>query len=318
MVETLKYDSLGTNVVVNPPERKIIRSYEEREKPTSQVSFAKPSQEGSTEATREEEAPVTRTERATQFRRARDIEKRAMEMKKQAEQQFDQAKGFQQLMQEAKKDPTVLAKAMGMDPSELYRLYSNKMLSLPDEPEPVKPEEEVKQRLDRYEAERVQERQRYNELQSQTVKQTYVSTKILPVITGDTERFALLNMQGKDQAANFIYDIMDSHYRTTSEELDPAEVAEEMEKQLTEEIESKVKEIRKVSKFSKHFQPEEQASSGQLGGGPGRNEVRTKSASLGTRTLSSRLENPNMSTGEPTRAAFMSREERISKILSKM
>ncbi len=316
MVETLKYEALGTNVVINPPERKIIRSYEEREKPTPQVSFAKPSQEVTSEGVKHEEteAPLTRTERASQFRRARDIEKRAMEMKKQAEQQFDQAKGFQQLMQEARKDPTVLAKAMGMEPNEFLRQYQNQMFNIKDEPEPVKPEEEIKQRLDRYEAERVQERRMNQEIQSQTVKQTYVSTKILPAL--DNEEFELIHLQGsKEEIGGFIYDIMDDHFRKTNEELDPKEVAEEMEKVLLADYESKVQGVRKAKKLSKYFVPEEQT--GQLGGGPGRNEVRTKPSPLGTRTLSSRLENPNMSTGEPTRAAFMSREERLNKILSK-
>ena len=317
MVETLKYDGLSTNVVINPPERKIIRSYAEREKPQAQVSFAKSSQENSSEEQARdttEEAPLTRTERAAQFRHARDVEKRAMQLKKQAEQQFDQARGFQQLMQEARKDPTVIAKAMGMEPNEFLRQYQNQMFNIKDEPEvTLKPEEEVKQRLDRYEAERIQERKLNQEIQSQTIKQTWVTTKILPVL--DEEEFELIHLQGsKEEIGGFIYDIMNDHYCKTGEELDPKEVAEEMERVLLADYESKVQGVRKAKKLSKYFVPEESA---QLGAGPGRNEVKAKPAQLGSRTLSSRLENPNLSTGEPTRAAFMSREERINKILSK-
>ncbi len=304
MTTTLKYDSQGSNMIVNNmPEKKVIRSYVDKELSSnkSAIDFSKSSSEEV--APEVEEAPITRTERASQFRAARDIEK---------------AKGFQQFMEQAKNDPTVIAKAMGMEPTEFLRKYQNQMFNIKDEPEavPLKPEEEVKQRLDRYEAERAQEKQTFQQMQTETIRKTYIANNILPVL--DTDEYELIHMQGsKEDAAGFIYDIMNDHYQKTGEEFNAKEVAEELEARLLADYEEKVKNVRKSKKLSKFFLPEESDSSNQLGGGPKKNEVSTKPSILGSKTLSSSMENSNLSPGGKERNSFLSREERIRRISSK-
>ena len=327
MAITVKYNEQGSNQIVNNniPEKRVIKSYDDepRQSRPKAISFDKEQAELPFKEEDIDNAPLTRTERATQFRAARDAEKRAMQLKKQAEEQFNEAKGFQELLKEAKNDPTILAKALGMDPSELLRKYQNQMFNIKDEPEaPVlKPEEELKQRMDRYDAERYEERQRNEAISIQTVRQTYIQTKIIPVLSEEGGRFELLNMNGKEECAAYIYDMMNDHYTKTGEEWNVADVAEEMEAILTKDIEDKMKEVRKVSKFSKHFQPEEEineSSKSQLGSsGLSRNEVRTKPASLGSKTLSSSMENPNLTTsGERQRNSTLSREARLKRIMS--
>lgn len=316
MVTTVKYEDQGSNVIVNnAPVRKVIRTYDAAQPKIEVQETVSPETVSNIEVS--EEAP-TRVERAAQFKHASSVERRAQQMKKDAEAQLAQAKNFQQVMEQAKKDPTVIAKALGMDPQEFYRQYQNVMLNVKEEPAPLKPEEEMKARLDKYEQERAQERQQLETMQSQTIRNNYISTKILPVITANTEKFELLNMNGKDACAGFIYDLMDSHYRQTGQELDANEVAEEMERQLTDEIETKIQAVRKVSKFSKHFQAiqeETQQTTSQaqkqLGSISKRNEIKPKTLS---NTMSSSL---GESTADRSRMSELSREDRIKRIMAK-
>lgn len=322
MTTTLRYDSQGSNIIVNNmPEKKVIRSYEDKapSENKSGISFAKsvPAEDVHVEETTTE-APITRTERATQFRAARDAEKRAQQRLKEADEKFNQAQNFQQLMEKAKTDPTVIAQAMGMDPTEFLRKYQNQMFNIKDEPvvEPLKPEEEMKQRLDRYESERAQEKQTFQQMQVETIRKTYIANNILPVL--DNEDFDLIHMQGsKEDMAGFIYDIMNDHYQKTGEEFSAQEVAEELENRLLADYEEKVKNVRKSKKLSKYFLPDEAEVAPQLGSGPEKNQISTKPAQLGTKTLSSSMENPNMSGSGTQRNSYLSREERIKRISSK-
>lgn len=194
-------------------------------------------------------------ERRAAFKHAADVERRAMAMKKQTDQQIQEVKQFQNFMEQAKTDPTAVAKAMGMDPAVFLKKYQDKILDMPTEPE-VRPEDEVKRRLDKYEQERQMELQAKYQERVIATKQNYIASKILPVITADTEKFQLLNLEGRENCAGFIYDIMDAHYQKTGEELSASDVAEAMESNLTKEIEDKMARIRKLNKFSKHFVPE--------------------------------------------------------------
>ena len=253
--------------------------------------FPKPDEvkEGSPEATTT--SPPTdaekRAARREEFRNAANAERRAMEMQKQAQAQLNQAKQFQALMEQAKKDPTAVARALGMEPTEFLRQYQNAMFNIPttvEEPK-LNPEEEIKQRLSKYEDERRREKEEFERWKSQTVRNDYISAKILPVITSDPDKFELLNQNGKEACAGFIYDMMDAHYRATGEELNPSDVAEEMENQLVKEFEEKIAQTKKVKKFSKHFRYDTDAPGqevtlpGQLGEGdeqsPAAIQVRT-------------------------------------------
>lgn len=244
------------------------------EKPAQTLDFggadgvAQPTQEpGQTASVDGQTAPAEltpeqkRQERREEFKKAANAERRALEMQKKAQAQMDQLKQFQTFMEMAKKDPTAVAKALNMDPTEFLRQYQNQMFNIPNEPEKPKlsESEELRQRLNRYEEERRKEKEEMSRLQSQAIRQDYITSKILPVITGDQDKFELLNLNGREACAGFIYDMMDAHFRSTGEELNAQDVAEEMENQLAREFEEKISQTRKLKKFAKHFREDTDA-----------------------------------------------------------
>lgn len=195
-----------------------------------------------------------REERRASFKRAADIERRAQQEMKIAKEKISQASRVDALLQEAKKDPTAVARALGLEPTEFLRQYQNAMFNIPTTvEEKLSPEQELRQKLERYEQERKIEKEQFQQLQSQTVRSNYIHSKILPVINQDIEKFELLNMNGKEKCAEFIYDMMDAHYRSTGEELSAQDVAEEMEEQLTKEFLSRIETTKTIKKFQKHF-----------------------------------------------------------------
>lgn len=340
MTITKRYEAMGSTINVKPPEVKVIRSYEPKAEvaatsvddnkvaqslatdvaPTvdQRISFEKPTQteevaEGAAPAEVVDEKAKKRQERADSFKRAAEMERKAQAAQKEAQAMMAQAKHFQELIVQAKQDPTLVAKAMGMSTEEFLRAYQNKVLSIDDAPQ-VKPEEEVKQRLAQYEQERQQEKQRMAQLESQTIRQSYISSKILPVIISDVEKFQLLNMNGKENAAGFIYDMMDAHYRKTGEELSVTEIAEEMETQLTQEIENKINEMSKVKKFSNRFVRTE--ADGHLGAGPARGEVNTSRSKTLSDSYGTSAPMPSFSSA-PLGAKKGTREERLARVMKK-
>lgn len=223
---------------------------------TTPVESAPEAQEAKVEG--QEETP-DRVQRRDAFKRAAEQERKAQATLKEAQAQMAQAKQVVDFFEQAKKDPTLIAKAMGMEQEVFLKTYQDRVFGLDTKAPEVKPEEEVKQRLDKYEQERAAERQAAAQWQAQQAKERYIADKILPEIASNVEKYELLNMDGKEKVAAYMYDMMNAHYQQTGQEFSAAEVAEEMERQLTEDAENRIAQARKVKKLSKHFREEEKA-----------------------------------------------------------
>lgn len=243
----------------------------------SEISFEKPAQtitfDVADPATETHEAPEStpeerRDQRRQQFKSAADVERRAINMQKQAEEQLKQLNQFKTFMEQAKKDPTVMARALNMDPTEFLRQYQNAMFAIPNDPKQegpkLSPEEEVKARLERYDAERKAEREQFAEMRSNSIRQDYIQNKILPVILSNPSQYEILNLNGRDTCAGFIYDMMNAHYLQTGQELNPQDVADEMENQLSKEYEEKILMTKKLNKFKDHFRDDTSAPGQEL------------------------------------------------------
>lgn len=251
------------------------KALEEKEVDPNKVSFEKPQEDSwfanmpeKAEAAKLEESDSSseaRKQRREEWKEANRTMQRAMQMEKEAKAKLAQVQRFEQVASKAKENPIEIAKALGVDPTEFLRLYQNQMFNITEEKEQPKldPEEEIKQRLSRYEEERAKEKYEMEMFKSQSIKQNYIASKILPVILADKDKYELLNSNGEAEAsAAFIYDLMDNHYRSTGEELNPEDVAEAMEEELVKELESKILSTKQVKKFSKHFR-EDTAARGQ-------------------------------------------------------
>lgn len=259
----------------------------------------------------ETEAPE-RIERRAAFKRAADIEARAQRMEKEAKEKLSRAEGFEKLKETASTDPVALAKALGMDPTEFLRRYQNQMLSIPNEV-PLKPEEEVKARLARYETERQKEKEEHEVLKAQTFRANYTAMKILPVITMDPVKFEILNENGAEASSQYIYDMIDKHYRETGEEWKATDVAEELENLLAQEVEEKIEKVKKSPRFAKHFsqpQVEPVAVSNR-----GQSLAETKSKTLSDSKFGSIAASSPSSSGN--KVPLSNRRARIDKVLKK-
>ena len=328
-----------SNVTLNnQKERKVIKTYDDvdpadvaaemGEDPNAPqgVTFEKPAQENPFEPEQETEVQQTQTiepektaadkraERRAAFKEAANIQQRAMQMQKQAEAKLAKAQRFEELSKKAQEDPIEFIKSTGQDPQEFLRRFQNSMYNIPNEAPAPKPEEEVKQRLERYEAERQAERQKAAEIQSQMVRQNYISTKILPVLNADPDKFQILNQSNLEASANFMYDMMNQHFMATGEELNAADVAEEMENQLQQELETKLQQAAKLPKLSKYFKEQQAAApSPQLGGPPPKNTVVSS-----PKTLSNAMESlPPLTNTQVSGKKTGGRNERLQKVLNK-
>lgn len=295
--------------------KRIIKAFDDT--PTQTTETAPTVNEDGTPVETAEQSPAEkRAERRAAFKRAADIEARARQMEAQAKQKLAQAQRFEEVAAKANENPIEVAKALGMDPTEFLRKYQNSMFNIPAQEEPVlKPEEEVKQRLERYENERKEEAKRNQELQSQLVRSNYISNKILPQLASNKEKFELLNHNNIELSAGFIYDMMDAHYRATGEELNPVDVAEEMENQLLKELEEKLANARKVTKLSKYFREEVQEATQAA--------VKTPPAQLGakSKTLSDSMGAVPTAPVKPIqrqRVPFADKQARIERVAQRL
>lgn len=204
-----------------------------------------------------------RAEKRAEWKSAADVQKRAMQQLKEADEKLKKAKEVEILLEQAKKDPTAVAKALNMDPGDFLKQYQNHILNMPTETQ-LKPEEQIAARLQKYEEERAKEREQFAQFQSATIKQTYIANKILPVILADKDKFEIINNDDPKLTAAMIYDVMNEHYMKHGEELNPSDVAEEIENMLAKEIEERIAHVSKLNKFSKRFVAQAEQSQ-QLG-----------------------------------------------------
>jgi hypothetical protein len=228
---------------------------------------------------------VRRAQRREAFKRASDIEKRAMAMEKAAKEKLAKTQHFEKLMQNADTDPVELAKALGKDPNDFLRKLQNSMFNIKEEPVEKKPEltaeHELQNRLDKLEKEREAEKIANAKYAQENQINSYIATKILPTVH-NLEKYPLLNSDGDPaQAAQFVYAIMNQYYQEHGEELDAESVAQHIEDGLYAQAEEKLNSIRKISKFSKYFKDEIAEPTAPLGVSSSRKAVpRTLSDSM--------------------------------------
>lgn len=187
-------------------------------------------------------------------RKAAEERKAAAEERKLLKQEADQLRSF---LEKAKNDPRMAAKAIGMDEGEFYRRYTNQMYSIEEEAkQPAN--EPLEQKVDRLEKERIErdraDRERSSKIQFENDVKNYIKTKIEPALE-DPDRYELIHKNGKDSCLGYIYDIMNSYYLETGEELNATEVADAFEKKLLLEAKDKKAILDSIKKLAPEEQP---------------------------------------------------------------
>lgn len=218
------------------------------------------------------DAPLSKEEarakRRAEFRDVAAAREKALRMQRQAEDRLKQTEQFGSLLEQAKDDPTVLAKALNMDPYEFQRKIFNKSFSIKEDPEPKKEEtfeEQMNRRLAQYEAEmnrdreeRAAEARQNMEMRAQKTKHDYIMNQIMPHISEDHE-FIIKN--DKYSCAAMIYDMMNSlfqeHCNKGGTEANFNANAKNFVDQLEEDFgahyERQFSEVKSIKKLKKYF-----------------------------------------------------------------
>lgn len=280
MAIRVTHQAVGSNITNNPLEIKKVQVYSEPSR-FEQEGREQDVRESDSEQTQEPVSPEERrSQRKEEFREAASIRERALKMQRDAEEQGKQYKQFSELMQQAKEDPTILAKALNMDPSEFQRKIFNKSFSIKDDPVPVKEEtfeEKTQRRLEQYESQLAEERERRNqelrqnnELQIQKVKRDYIQENIYPSIN-ESHEFIMRN--DKESCASLVYDLMNNAYQEHLQKggqpesftLRAEDVVNQMEEELEKRAEEELEKIRGIGKLKKYFR-EDSSYRGEDGG----------------------------------------------------
>jgi hypothetical protein len=150
------------------------------------------------------------------------------------------------------------AKALGMPAAELRDLLVGGLLTTPTEDKPLTPEQEREARDEKYRKDVEALKKEQLDFKNSVVRASYIKDKIVPAIT-DAEKFAFLHDEGLEKSAAYIYDFMNEHYQRTfretgkGEELNAADVAETMEKQLEANYRAGIERLRKIKKMKALF-----------------------------------------------------------------
>lgn len=272
----VRHQTAGSNITHNPLEIKTVRadsgSAGIRSQSVSEESAT--SYEGTDSV--ESSAPEVqvsdaerRAQRREEYKEAALIKERALKIQREAEDKIRQAQQFSSLIDQAKEDPTVLAKALGLSPEELQRKMFNKMYSIKEDPAPVKEEsfeEQTKRRLAEYESERAQEKERRaeearrsSEENFQKVKHNYINNNILPLIT---ENHEFIHRNDKYSCAAVIYDLMNAAYQEAASTgkdftLKAEDVINQMEEELERRAADQLTEAKNIKKLQKYFQADQ-------------------------------------------------------------
>jgi len=266
---------MGSNMTVSSGEVKRITlpnqyadSISRESAPAEDVSAETSSQSQEVSVSDEER----RAKRREEYKEAASIRERAIQMQKQAEQRIKETEQFTSLMQQAKEDPTILAKALNMDPGEFQRKIFNKTYSIQDDPAPVREEsfeEQTRRKLEEYDQERAQEKERkaqeareYQEREFNRVKNSYINDNILPHIN---ENHEFIHKNDKHSCAALVYDLMNQAFQDhcasggdpNSFELKAQDVVEQMEEELQRRAEDQLTQARSMNKLKRFFRDEE-------------------------------------------------------------
>ena len=286
MTDTLitvnKYDDLGTNVNKNTlGEAQIVKMYDEvPAKPSTPLEAVTQAAVQDNQEVKEEKTE-TEVSRRDSLKRISERERKANEKEKLANEKLAKAEQFHDSFKKFEEDPTLLAKAMGMETSEFLRKLQNKVFDIKEEPvKSVKQEDAIQQRFDQLE----QQTKRLAEENFKSQKNTYISQHILPVLAKDPERFAELNAK-IESSASYIHDLVHNHWLETGgregkqgEIWSTEQVAEELEAELVAEKEKAIEELKKSPKLKKYFKDEVEVEQVSTKPAP----VKTITSSLGS------------------------------------
>jgi len=148
------------------------------------------------------------------------------------------------------------AKALGMSPADFREYAQNVLLTVPTPDKELTPEQKREADEEKLRADLKAIKDENDAFRAQTVRSTYIKDKIAPALA-DAEKFQFIHDQGLDKISAYIYDLMNLHYGKTREELNPADVAAEVERQLEANFMSSIERARKIKRVAKLFRDTE-------------------------------------------------------------
>lgn len=181
-------------------------------------------------------------------------ERALMQKEKLANEKLAKAEEFQRFFEQSKEDPKLIAKAYNMETGEFLTKIQNNILNIKDEPK--KPEQVIQQRFDLLE----EQTRNLAEANFKAQRNNYISQHILPVLLKEADKFQFINDK-LDLYAPYMHDMIHNHWIDTGGEKGgeiwkTEDVAEELEKELTDQAEKQAIELKKNPKLKKYFKEE--------------------------------------------------------------
>lgn len=296
-----KFDAVGTNVKVDSlQDAKVVNLYQEAKPvtPVAAVTQAAVAGNAAEKEVSKEEAKEVEPSRRDALKRISDRERELAKTERLAKEKLAKAEAFHEASKRFEEDPTLIAKAMGMETGEFLKKLQNKVLDIPQEA--VKPEDVMQKRLAAME----EQTKKLQDMQHQSERTTYLQQYILPVVTKDPDKFACINSDPAYSA--HIYDLIEAHYHETKgkEIWKVEDVAEALEQTLVAEREEVAKKLKNDPILKKYFKDEVEVKSV-----PTSAPVKTITSSLGA-NASGGLPNLPDRNAEGTKVSYIAVTDR--------
>lgn len=260
---------------------------------------------------------VTEAKIRKEYLEAQRIKRQAQEMEKKAKSNLEKAEAFDKAraLAENGEDPTALLRAAGLDPIKFYRDMTNYALS--DKAKDIKPVDPVqkelqehKERLDKYAKDLEEKEKATREKEELMAHNQVISDRVIPMLKNNPDKYETLLAQYGADAAVEVYKNVWEIYQQTGQARSFEQVADEMEKYWSEQVESGIIKALQLKKFKEkyaHTNPELNRNTI-----PERQETPTSSVTLSNKQ---QITTPPVSKLNPYKG--MTKEERVQAILTK-
>ena len=213
-----------------------------------------------TTATETPVVAVAETEETARAKRKEEwnLAEKARQMEASANDKLKKAQAYEDALANFNKDPTELAKMLGIPLSDLLIKLQNAAFAMPTE-KVVSPEEDLKLKAMKYEQDMQDLKRQQEDLKNTVIRTNYINSKIMPALTKDPDKYELLHANGVDNTANFVFDYIAQQYKETGKEWPVEDVLQVYQEEMIEKTNTFLNNAKKLKTFKKQFSAEELA-----------------------------------------------------------
>lgn len=248
------------------------------------------------------------------FLQAQKAKRRADELEKKAGASLVKAEAFDKAVSLAQsgEDPTAVLTAAGLDPIKFYQNLTKYALDPTKNKveDPVQKElREHKERLDQYAKDLEVQATSIKDKEEMAAHNAVITSEVIPMLNSNPEKYETLLMEYGPNAAVEVYKTVWEIFQTTGKARKFEEVADEMEKYWSDQVESGINNALKLKKFQNRF--------AQTNNETNRNSQSDQTDTTNRSPTLSNKHNNSVTLKKPSSNVFQTREERIAEIMKR-